>query len=124
MGNTALTDYWNDVEDALEDARLVAWDGCHKAYVAMDDHEASWLAVNYDHVVKDTPKVMLATLRDWYKRSCPLKFIQSVERNEEDPNAGFSTLIPQGAEEEDDDCPYCGYADCDGYCQDDNESDD
>jgi hypothetical protein len=43
---------------------------------------------------------MLATLEKWYEDSCPLKFISAVETNEADPNEGFTSLIPQCAEDE------------------------
>ena len=43
---------------------------------------------------------MLKMVRKWWDESCGLRFISAVETNEEDPNAGFTTLIPQGAGEE------------------------
>jgi hypothetical protein len=53
---------------------------------------------------------MLAQVREWYEGSCSLRFISAVETNEENPNAGFTDLIPQGAfdgsEDEDEDDYY------------------
>ena len=102
-----LAGYWEDVEEALENAHLIAFDGCHKIYVAMDETEAEWFRNNYNPAVCETSLTyegtewgMLTKLREWWGQSCPLRFIQAVVHNEEDPNAGFTRLIPQGADEE------------------------
>jgi len=98
---TTMTDYWDAVEDAVADAHLVAWDTCHKIYLALDTTEANWFRANYaPDVVEGTPEVLLATLREWWDQSCGLRFISGVRHNAEDPNAGFVTLIPQGADED------------------------
>jgi hypothetical protein len=44
---------------------------------------------------------MLTKIRHWWEDSCSLRFIQSVETNNDDPNAGFKSVIPQGASDED-----------------------
>jgi len=92
------------VATAMPEARLVAWDGCHKMYVALDDVEADWFRNSDYTVVEDTPEIMLATLKKWWDESCPLKFINGVVSNPDDPNAGFTSLIGQGdwCEDEDD----------------------
>jgi hypothetical protein len=102
-----LEEYWEDVEEALEGAHLIAFDGCHKIYVAMDETEAEWFRNNYTPEVCETSRTyegtvwgMLQKLREWWGESCPLRFIQAVEHNEEDPSAGYTRLIPQGADEE------------------------
>ena len=107
MATTTMEDHWSDVEYALEYAHLIAFDGCHKIYLAMDEHEAQWFRENYngtdcdDRNFTGTPQQMLEKLKEWYEGSCSLRFIQSVERNEKDPNAGFKSLIPQGASDDD-----------------------
>ena len=99
-----LTDYWDDVEDAVQDAHLIAWDTCHKIYVALDEYEANWFRERDDYAkAEGTPDELLATLRRWYDQSCPLRFINSVVRVESDPNDGFTALIPQGASDDDED---------------------
>jgi hypothetical protein len=110
MATTTMEDCWSDVENALEYAHLIAFDGCHKIYVAMDETEAKWFRENYTASVCETsrnyeasPEKMLEKLREWYDESCGLRFISGVEHNETDPNAGFTTLIPQGASDEDED---------------------
>ena len=101
-----LNGYWEDVEEALENAHLIAFDGCHKIYVAMDETEAEWFRNNYngtncdDRIYEGTEHAMLLKLQEWWRESCPLRFIQAVQHNEEDPNEGYTALIPQGADEE------------------------
>lgn len=105
MATTDMEDYWNDVEVAMEYAHLVAFDGCHKIYLAMDEEQAEWFRNNYngkdctDMNFAAPAKVMLEQVREWYESSCPLRFVSSVKTNHEDPNAGFVSLIPQGADE-------------------------
>jgi hypothetical protein len=91
--------------DALYDsARLVAWDGCHKMYVAMDDTEAAWFRAEYPHVVEDDDvDALVTTLAGWWDASCGLRFISAVAHNVENPNAGFTALIEQFEDDEDDD---------------------
>ena len=110
---------WELVEDHIEEARLIAFDGCHKIYLALDDIEAAWFATNYDHVLRDTPEVMLKQLHKWYDESCSLKFINGVRHTTPDPNEGYTTLMPQGARDENDRCDECGYFDCDGHPDED-----
>jgi hypothetical protein len=106
MATTTMDDYWFDVREAVEYAQCIAFDGCHKIYLAMDETQAQWFRDNYngtdcdDRNFTGTPDEMLALLKEWYEGSCALKFIQSVETNEADPNSGFNDLIPQGAEDE------------------------
>ena len=89
------TELWDDVLDHLLDTHLIAWDGCHKIYMALDHREADWFRANYPYIVEDTSEAMLATLMDWYNDSCGLKFVSGVRHNPDDPNAGFISLIEQ-----------------------------
>lgn len=101
-----MEDRWHRVEGFLEDAHLIAWDTCHKIYVAMDERQAQWFREEYaPDIFTGTTKEMLAMLHKWYDASCGLKFISSVQSvpEGEDPNRGFIDLIEQGAEFEDDD---------------------
>ena len=105
---------FTDVEIVLPHAKGIAFDGCHKIYVLMDkeqvekmrgygygDDDGSFL-ITADQVTKSE---MLYILENWYDGSCSLKFINAVSSVPEgtDPNEGFTDLIPQGAEWEDDD---------------------
>lgn len=97
---------WENVKDFLPKAKLIAFDGCHKIYLAMDDIEAQWFFENYGNPVPPQNSVvlqgndtefLLATLKRWYDESCALRLISAVYHNEEDPNAGFCRLIAQFA---------------------------
>jgi hypothetical protein len=128
------SELFDKVEAAIDDAILIAWDGCHKMYLAMDAKQAAWFRAEYPHVVQDSPDRMLDALMRWWDESCWLKFVNAVSTNEDDPNAGFVSLIEQGAGEDDDmvECDRCGdtydEAKGDGWCglcpscaDDDNE---
>jgi len=98
-----LDGYWEEVAWAVRDAHLIAWDTCHKIYLALDEYEADWFRENGGYeLVSGTPSEMLATLHRWYDQSCPLRFIKSVVRVESDPNYGYTDLIPQGVDDWDD----------------------
>lgn len=99
---------WDEVRDAMLDgATLVAWDGCHKCYVAMDEEQAAWFRENYNdaeldaepgsaRIMEGSGRDMLATLETWFEASCGLRFISAVRTDHDDPNAGFTHLIAQG----------------------------
>ncbi len=120
-------DVWDEVAEGLDGAKAIAFDGCHKIYVLLDHAQVDLMlgyGYGYDegthlvHAIGSSQDEMLETLKTWFYKSCPLRFINAVETNEENPNAGFSDLIPQGYEGEF--CSLCGYegADFDGYCED------
>lgn len=109
MTTKTLDELFAPVENALEDAILIAFDGCHKMYVALDEEQADWFRQNYNGVHCDdrtftgTPEEMLTTLKGWWDDSCGLKFINSVTTNYDDPNAGYTTLIGQFDWQDDED---------------------
>ena len=90
------------VRESIVGAKLIAWDGCHKIYLAMDDIEADWFRENYgvidgsgSIVVEADADTMLDTLMEWWNASCGLRFISAVHHNAEDANKGFVSLISQ-----------------------------
>jgi len=103
-----LVEGWAAVEEYINDAVLIAFDGCHKIYLAMDQEEAEWFAKNYngadctDRNFTGSPSEMLKTIHGWWDESCSLRFVNAVWHNDVDPNAGFVSLISQMAEVEDD----------------------
>lgn len=109
MTTKTLDELFAPVENALEDAILIAFDGCHKMYVALDEEQADWFRQNYNGVHCDdrtftgTPEEMLTTLKGWWDDSCGLKFISAVATNHADPNAGFVSLIGQFDWQDDED---------------------
>lgn len=121
-----LNEYWEDVEMSCYVAKGIAFDTCHKIYVLLDDEQVAQMReYEYDliHTSEEmTPSQMLETLKEWYEKSCALKFIQSVETNHDNPNAGFDDLIPQGAEQEEEECDLC-FSQCGNTCDDYDEED-
>lgn len=115
-------DVWDEVGEALATAKGIAFDTCHKIYILMDDAQMELMReYEYDPLIPASemkPAEMLATIKKWYEDSCALRFVQAVTTNEEDPNKGFESLIPQGYESEF--CVSCGEhgVDFDGYCDD------
>ena len=94
-----MNDLWDDVRDAVNEAKGMYWDGCHKIYLAMDDEQVQQQAeYGYDYYEPD-----FDLLKEWFEQSCSLKFVQAVSYNEKDPNAGYESLIPQFAFEEEED---------------------
>ena len=90
---------WRDVFSVVGDAVLVAWDGCHKIYVALDEGEAQWFRESdgyqtFDDV--DSWEVLMC-LADWWEMSCFLRFVSGV-RGSGDGGSEYVTLIGQGAE--------------------------
>ncbi len=100
--NITDTPLFDKVRDAIVHAELIAWDGCHKIYLALDTEQGEWFRENeYEYTVEGTAEEMLTTLGEWYEDSCGLRFISGVTTNHDDPNAGFTDLISQFEDEED-----------------------
>jgi hypothetical protein len=93
---------WDKVEVAVEMAKGIAFDTCHKIYVLMDDEQMEQMKeYGYDPLISAsemTPDEMLSTIMEWYENSCSLRFVSAVRTNRNDPNEGFVSLIEQGAE--------------------------
>ncbi len=89
-------------------AKGIAWDGCHKIYVLMDDEQvrltrdeygygsgggdSQFLLVGHSQADQE---LAFRTVKDWYERSCSLRFINGVRTHHSDPNAGFFTIVAQ-----------------------------
>ena len=114
---------WDVVEDAVERCSGIAFDTCHKIYVLMDDNQMH-LMKSYGYGEDDpsalvyasqsSSEEMLATIKEWYEDSCPLKFVQAVSTVEGNANEGFRNLIEQGATDQEP-CDECGDEYCDGW---------
>ncbi len=82
---------WDLVENAVDKAKGMYWDGCHKIYLSMDDEDvAKMKEYGYEY---HTPNLEL--LKEWFDQSCGLRFVNAVHTNHENPNAGYVQLIPQ-----------------------------
>ena len=100
-----LAEGWEAVEEYLNEAVLIAFDSCHKIYLAMDQEEAQFFRENYQPLVVEnySPSELLKTIHGWWDESCSLRFVNAVWHNEDDPNDGFVTLISQMADENEND---------------------
>lgn len=88
------TEWLGPVEEAVRNSVLVAWDGCHKIYIAMDPESAdSFRDLEYPYIAQSDFDTMLELLHKWWDKSCPLRFIQSMSDYDD-----FDDLIPQFAE--------------------------
>jgi len=97
--------YDNEISTTLKYAKAIAWDTCHKIYVAMDDQEVQILeeqGYGDDMLTSSqlSPEEMYLRLRDWYDNACPLRFIEAVSTatgsDSESRESQFHTLVPQG----------------------------
>jgi hypothetical protein len=122
---------FDEVAIAINYAKGVAWDTCHKIYLLMDDEQVSKMR-EYGYGDEQDPDSlitreqmtadeMLETVKKWFDDSCGLRFVQSVETNHEDPNEGFVSLIGQF---EYDECEDCGEVGCEGVCNDYDDEED
>ena len=77
---------------ACNSAELIAWDGCHKIYLAMDPASAK-VFDDYDiTVTRDDEEDFFEIITGWYAQSCMLKFVQSITNVEE-----YANIVPQGS---------------------------
>ncbi len=101
-----MTTRWNKVADATVKAVSITWEGCHKIYIHMDEgrHDDA-VEIGYDCLRLDDIGFdeAMKNLREWYDESCGLRFISTITTvpRGTNPNLGFDDLIPQFAEESD-----------------------
>ena len=90
------------IQEALQTAKGIAWDTCHKIYVLMDDQEMELMkGCGYEALISadtTTPEAMLATIEEWFENSCGLRFVDSVSTEN-----GFTSLVSQFEDEDGDD---------------------
>lgn len=84
-------------------AHLVAWDECHKIYLAMDEAQADFFRAEYPVIVEGAPDAMAKAVITWWNDSCGLRFISAVHTNAADPNAGFVSVVDQFEDDDEDD---------------------
>lgn len=91
----------------LATATGIAWDGCHKIYVLLDEEQFD-LMVSYEYGKTPTGdselveiesdgdrEAAFTTVKEWYESSCGLRFINTVRTVDGDPNEGFDDVIAQ-----------------------------
>lgn len=98
----------SEILDALERGVAITWDECHKIYVAMDDNQVRlFREYGYDPIIPiDNVYEAYETLSRWYDESCGLRFISAVATVEGNPNDGFTSLVPQFADEDENEEEY------------------
>jgi hypothetical protein len=83
--------FLDKIEDTLDKAVSITWEGCHKIYICLDmeshDHQVE---CGYEMVsVKDKAEA-LNELWEWWNSSCGLRFISAIEGE-----STFHDVIPQ-----------------------------
>lgn len=98
------------VAEYVESAKAVAWDGCHKIYVLMDDAQVEQMReYGYEYLVttEEMPdEDTLQLVQSWFQLSCGLRFIDAVTSAPDEAEDTFTSLIGQfelPEEEEEDD---------------------
>lgn len=103
--------YWK-VREFTDEAKGIAFDGCHKIYVLMDDEQMALMKEygygedNPNFLVSSSqldPAEMATVAMSWFNDSCGLRFIQATRSNPGDPNDGFVDIIAQFENNEDED---------------------
>lgn len=84
------------VQCHIDDAKLVAWDGCHKIYLALDDEQAAWFRAEYEFTLYGDSDAMLDAVLEWWAESCDLRFITAVGGEHADPDDEYVAVVPQG----------------------------
>lgn len=86
---------FEEISNACFSVHGIAWDECHRIYVCLSSAEAD-LMRGYPVFVDTTwssPQEIVARLRDWYDRSCPLRFISGCDGD--GGETVFVDFIPQ-----------------------------
>ena len=96
-----------EIEKFVDGASGIAWDGCHKIYILLDDEQVALMReYGYEEIHTSDemfPIEMSATIEKWYDLSCGLRFVEAVRTNEDDPFASFISVISQFEDEEEED---------------------
>lgn len=94
-----------DVREYTDEAKGIAFDGCHKIYVLMDDEQMALMkeygygADNPHYLASSSqlnPAEMATVVMSWFKNSCGLRFVQGVRTTDETNSSdGFFDIIAQ-----------------------------
>jgi hypothetical protein len=89
--------FLDKVEDVLDKAVSITWEGCHKIYVCLDQasHEQQ-IEYGYEMVAVEDKAEALNHLYEWWNSSCGLRFINAIEGDDQDyGQCRFHDVIPQ-----------------------------
>lgn len=106
MTDTIAQNTDQKLKAVLEGAKGIAFDGCHKIYVLLDDGQfAQQKTYGYGDGTDDSQLVALrsdldrerafVTVKQWYEDSCALRFVSTIKTVPGDPNDGFDNVIAQ-----------------------------
>ena len=99
-----------ELEEAVSQANSIAFDGCHKIYIQLDEKQTQQMRdYDYENIItagESNPYDMFEQIKTWYDESCGLKFIYAVKSGEEEDE--FLSIVSQmedlyNNDEEDDD---------------------
>ena len=79
------------MQEAVEQASAMHFDGCHKIYLSMDEATVDQM-VEYGYTVEPAD---FDTLKEWFDGSCWLRFIEAISNKND-----FESVVPQFAIEE------------------------
>lgn len=94
--------YLEAVQNAVDGAVSIAWEGCHKIYIQLDQasHE-EMIGFGYTPIpIQDNDKAV-QQLWEWFDNSCRLRFINATKKNGQQTD--FIDVIPQGEYDSEDD---------------------
>jgi len=85
------------VEEAVDTAVSITWEGCHKIYIMADKAaDKDMIGMGYDTVKVDDKDKAVAQLFEWWESSCSLRFINRIETTGgKVGNDQFFDVIPQ-----------------------------
>jgi hypothetical protein len=93
-----LYDYETELQELTETADSIAWDGCHKIYILQDSHQTDQMKnYGYDYLLtrdQIDSYSMLNTIKQWYRESCGLRFINAVSTGDYSKEV-FIQVVPQ-----------------------------
>jgi hypothetical protein len=83
--------FLSKVENILNKAVSITWEGCHKIYVCLDqESHKQQTECGYDMVLVGDKAEALDQLYEWFDVSCSLRFINAIECGDT-----FHDVIPQ-----------------------------
>lgn len=86
---------WDRTRIAVQRAKAMHFDGCHKIFISMDDEQVRRaMNIGYESYAPD-----YLQLREWFAQSCPMRFVSAVSTSMHDANAFYTVLVPQAFED-------------------------
>ncbi len=94
----SISTYHTELQELVQSAHSIAWDGCHKIYIQQDSDQTDKVKnYGYDYLwTKDQmdSDSMVNTIYQWWRQSCPLRLVDSVATGDHSTDL-FTTVVPQ-----------------------------